>query len=191
MRFSWVVIHVNYSNIKYFDIANGSGCRTSIFVSGCRNHCDGCFNKETWSFDSGEKFTKETISEIISRSANSYIKGLSVLGGEPLDRDNQFDVLHLIICFRNEYPDKDIWLWTGYTYEELMEDNWKHVGVFTKQILDNIDILVDGRYEKDKHSIGLRFRGSSNQRIIDIPKSIKSDALVLWQDDEVYGKHSW
>ena len=182
---------MNYSNIKYFDIANGSGCRTSIFVSGCRNHCDGCFNEETWSFNSGEKFTEETIAEIISKSAHSYIKGLSVLGGEPLDRDNQFDVLHLIISFRNEYPDKDIWLWTGYTYEELMEDDWKHVGTFTKQILDNVDILVDGRYEKDKHSIGLRFRGSSNQRIIDIPKSIKSNALVLWQDDEVYGKHSW
>ena len=149
---------MNYAEIKKVDIANGPGVRVSLFVSGCRNHCKGCFNPETWDFDYGRPFTRETEDEIIEALRPSWIQGLSILGGEPTEEENAAVLLPFLKRVRAVLPDKDIWLYSGYTYEALRD----------KEILTLADVLVDGPFLLEQKDAGLAFRGSRNQRIIDL-----------------------
>ena len=182
---------MKYSSIKYYDIANGAGVRTSLFVSGCRFCCYGCFNSPTWEFDFGDEFTQDTINDILESLKPDFIDGLSILGGEPLEPENQSSVLNLIKQTRDRYPEKDIWLWTGFTLEALLSKNTRASTEdhYLEDILQNIDVLVDGQFEIDKKDITLRFRGSSNQRIIDIHKTLELDELVLWSDGPIFSTH--
>ena len=149
---------MNYAEIKKVDIANGPGVRVSLFVSGCRNHCKGCFNPETWDFDYGRPFTRETEDEIIEALRPSWIQGLSILGGEPTEEENAAVLIPFLKRVRAVLPDKDIWLYSGYTYETLRD----------KEILTMADVLVDGPFLLEQKDAGLAFRGSRNQRIIDL-----------------------
>ena len=149
---------MNYAEIKKVDIANGPGVRVSLFVSGCRNHCKGCFNPETWDFDYGRPFTRETEDEIIKALRPSWIQGLSILGGEPTEEENAAVLIPFLKRVRAVLPDKDIWLYSGYTYEALRD----------KEILTLVDVLVDGPFLLELKDAGLAFRGSRNQRIIDL-----------------------
>ena len=149
---------MNYAEIKKVDIANGPGARVSLFVSGCRNHCTGCFNPETWDFDYGRPFTTETEDEIIEALRPSWIQGLSILGGEPTEEENAAVLIPFLKRLRAVLPDKDIWLYSGYTYEVLRD----------KEILTLADVLVDGPFLLELKDAGLAFRGSRNQRIIDL-----------------------
>jgi len=149
---------MNYAEIKKVDIANGPGVRVSLFVSGCRNHCKGCFNPETWDFDYGRPFTRETEDEIIEALRPSWIQGLSILGGEPTEEENAAVLIPFLKRVRAALPDKDIWLYSGYTYEALRG----------KEILTLADVLVDGPFLLELKDAGLAFRGSRNQRIIDL-----------------------
>lgn len=171
---------MNYSTIKYCDIANGLGVRTSIFVSGCTNHCKNCFQPETWDFNYGNQLTDTIINDIIKSIKPSYIRGLTILGGEPMEPANQYEVLHLIQEVRKEYGNfKDIWLYSGFTFEDMY--NWDSYCCtdYTSPILHNIDVLVDGRFVEELKDIRLRFRGSSNQRVIDIQSTLKENHIVL------------
>ena len=149
---------MNCCGIKKTDIANGPGVRVSLFVSGCRNHCPGCFQPETWDFDYGDPFTKETEDEIITALRPSWIQGLSILGGEPTEEENAAVLIPFLKRVRTVLPDKDIWLYSGYTYEALRD----------KEILTLVDVLVDGPFLLELKDAGLAFRGSRNQRIIDL-----------------------
>lgn len=149
---------MNYAEIKKVDIANGPGVRVSLFVSGCRNRCKGCFNPETWDFDYGRPFTRETEDEIIEALRPSWIQGLSILGGEPTEEENAAVLIPFLKRVRAVLPDKDIWLYSGYTYEALRD----------KEILTLVDVLVDGPFLLELKDAGLAFRGSRNQRIIDL-----------------------
>lgn len=164
----------NYAKINDMDVVNGSGIRVSIFFSGCTHKCKNCFNSELWDFNCGEKFIGITISTIIDLMKPSYISGLSILGGEPFD--NITAVKRLTGKVRNMYPEKNIWIWSGYTYEQLLS---KKSAI---NILRDIDILVDGRFEEDKKDLTLPFRGSSNQRIIDVKKSLESNSVILYEE---------
>ena len=172
---------MNYCNIKNCDIANGTGVRVSLFVSGCRNHCKGCFQKETWDFSYGEEFTKETEDKILEMLAPTYINGLTILGGEPFEEENQRALLPFVKRVRAAYPEKDIWVFSGYTLEELLTEGMRPRCEVTDEFLSLIDILVDGRFEEDKKNISLKFRGSENQRIIDLKKSAGTGEIVLAQ----------
>ena len=149
---------MNYAGIKKVDIANGPGVRVSLFVSGCRNHCPGCFNPETWDFDYGEPFTDETEEELIKALRPSWIQGLSILGGDPMEPENQSALLPLLRRVREELPGKDVWLYTGYRLES----------VSSSPLLDLADVVVDGPFIETEKDISLAFRGSRNQRIIDL-----------------------
>ena len=172
---------MNYGEIKKCDIANGEGVRVALFVSGCRHHCKGCFNSMTWDFNYGNEFTENEINRVIKELDHSYVSGLSVLGGEPLEHVNQQGLLPLLKRVKEKFPDKNIWCYSGYTFETdimgKMYNNWKE----TPEILSYIDVLVDGKFEEDKKDIKLRFRGSSNQRIIDVKKSLKENKAVLFE----------
>lgn len=171
---------MNYGEIKKYDIANGIGVRTSLFVSGCRHHCKGCFNPETWSFEYGKTYTKETENDIVSSLAPYYISGLTVLGGEPFEPENQATIVGLLKRVREEYPDKNIWVYSGYLFEELMGKIPSHARCeVTDEILSYIDILVDGEFVESKKDISLHFRGSSNQRIIDVKKTLETGEISL------------
>ena len=160
---------MKYSSIKYYDIANGEGVRTSLFVSGCTHHCKGCFNPETWDFNHGTEFTVDTIYDIVKSCEPYYIEGLTLLGGEPMEPENQRALLPLVRTFKERYPEKNIWCYTGYTYEtDLLDDNGKAHTEVTEDFLSYIDVLVDGEFIEAKKDITLKFRGSSNQRIIDV-----------------------
>lgn len=167
---------MRYSDIKECDIANGVGNRVSIFVSGCSIHCDGCFNRNAQDFNFGIEFTEDTVATILNMLKPDYIRGLSVLGGEPLDPKNIPEVLDLIRTVRATYPDKNIWLYSGYTFEKLLKGcvSTHHL---IKELLEYIDVLVDGQFMKDLKDPSLKFRGSSNQRIIDVCKSIKEGVV--------------
>lgn len=161
---------MNYGNIKECDIADGPGVRVSLFVSGCRHYCKGCFNKETWDFDYGMPYTKETEDEIIRLLAPSYIQGLTLLGGEPFEPENQKELAGLLKRVRETYPDKDIWCYTGYLYDvDLPEGGRVHTEV-TEEMLSYIDVLVDGEFIEEEKDVTLVFRGSRNQRIIELGK---------------------
>lgn len=167
-----------YSDIKYPDVANGLGVRVSLFVSGCRRHCPECFNKEAQDFKYGKPFTDKEITFIESKLQLPQVRGLSLLGGEPMEIENVTELLPLCEYLKSTYTNKDIWCYTGYTIEELLNRN----NIVTKKLLDYIDILVDGDFQKDKKDLSLKFRGSSNQRIIDIQKTLKSNEIVLVED---------
>ena len=160
---------MKYGAIKKIDIANGLGVRVSLFVSGCRNHCDGCFQPETWDFEYGQPFTKEVEEEILEALRPSWIQGLSILGGEPMEPENENVLLPFIKRLKETYPKKDIWLYSGYTYEELKG----------RKLLQYVDVLVDGRFEEKLRDPSLAFRGSSNQRILNVPASLKAGFAVL------------
>ena len=170
---------MNYSGIKTHDVANGIGIRVSLFVSGCTHHCKGCFNPETWDFCYGERFTEKEEQKIIDALAPEYIKGFSLLGGEPFEPENQKVLLPLLERIRETYPEKDIWCYTGYTLdEELLKESRARTDE-TDKMLSCIDVLVDGEFVQDLYDISLKFRGSSNQRIIDVKKSRETGEIVL------------
>lgn len=170
---------MKYANIKYCDIANGIGIRTVLFVSGCTHHCKGCFQPETWDFNYGEDYTERTEDEIIESLKPDYISGLTLLGGEPFELQNQRALLPLLRRIKAELPQKNIWAFSGYTFEELMGES-RAVCECTKEILSIIDVLVDGEYIDEKRNISLRFRGSENQRLIDVPETLKNGKITLW-----------
>ncbi len=174
---------MHYGAIKFNDIANGEGVRVSLFVSGCTNRCPHCFQKQTWDFEYGEPFTKEVEDKIIEGLAKSYVRGLTVLGGEPMEIENQKSLLPFLKRVRATFPDKTIWLYTGNTYEELTSTPGAHEKAIdiTRELIELVDILVDGRFVEEKKSLGLRFRGSTNQRIIDIKKTGALGEIVLWE----------
>ena len=157
---------MNYGNIKKTDVSNGEGVRVSLFVSGCRNHCKGCFNQETWNFSFGRPFTPETETELLQDLAPDYIAGLSVLGGEPFEEENQRVLLPFLRKVRETYPGKTIWCYTGYVYDkDLLKNEHKHCEA-TDEMLALIDVLVDGPFIEEQRDISLQFRGSRNQRIL-------------------------
>lgn len=163
---------MNYGKIKPVDVANGTGVRVSIFVSGCPHHCKGCFNKELWDYDAGEEYNYDILRNIIELCSKDYISGLSLLGGEPLDPKNMIGMIALCKTFRNKFPNKDIWCYTGYEWEDIKQ----------LHIMQYIDILVDGKFVEDLKDPRLKFRGSSNQRIIDVRKSLDSGRVILRKD---------
>ena len=169
-----------YGNIKKNDIANGLGVRVSLFVSGCRNKCKNCFNKETWDFCYGKPFTGETKNEIFAELDKYWIAGLTVLGGEPFEPENQKDLLPFLRKVRQKYPEKTIWMYSGYLFDEHMLKQSKIRTEYTDEILSLIDVLVDGRFVEELHDITLKFRGSSNQRVIDVKKSLERGKVVLF-----------
>ena len=171
---------MHYGEIKDCDIANGIGVRISLFVSGCRNHCPHCFQPETWNFTYGDPFTPEVEERILSMLSPAYIQGLTVLGGEPMEAENQRDLLPFLRRVRQTYPTKTIWIYSGFTYEELHDSTCRARCEVTDEILSLIDVLVDGRYVEEKRNISLRFRGSENQRLIDVPKTVAAGSVVLW-----------
>ena len=173
---------MNYSLIRKCDIANGPGVRVSLFVSGCTHHCPGCFQPETWDFNYGKKFTDETIWEILRLLEPNYIDGLTVLGGEPLDERNMDDVWALLnVVRRMGSPEKTVWLYTGSTLEQLRARPYQY-GQLTKDILNKVDILVDGPFVEAKKDLRLKFCGSSNQRLIDLRKTEETGKIVLWKE---------
>ena len=179
---------MRYAAIRHFDITNGEGAGVSLFVQGCHFHCDQCFNPETWDFSGGKKWTEETREMFMKLINRPYIKRVSFLGGSPLCDENVEEVHDLIKCIKMEYPDKKIWVYTGYTWEAINSsvttDDLKStiIRLSRKEALNYIDVLVDGRFVYEKRDMKLRFRGSSNQRIIDVPNSLKTGEVVLWKE---------
>lgn len=171
-----------YGEIKNCDIANGFGVRVSLFVSGCTNHCEQCFQPETWAFDYGSPFTGETKEELLRLLRPDFINGLTLLGGEPFEPANQRELLPFLRRVRKELPQKDIWAFSGFTYEELTTPGSLPHCEVTEELLSHIDVLVDGRYVEALHDISLRFRGSSNQRILDLAATRRSGRLTLWAE---------
>ena len=174
---------MNYADIKIADVANGKGVRVSLFVSGCNHHCKGCFNEIAWNFNYGNEFTQETINKILKDLDKDYIEGLSLLGGEPLEYANQKGLVSLVKQVKEKFPNKTIWCYTGFDFEKdvmgKMYPNWKE----TREIINDIDVIVDGKFELEKKNPSLKFRGSENQRLIDVQKSIKANKIV-WADVE-------
>jgi len=169
---------MNYSAIKYCDIANGIGVRTVLFVSGCRNHCKDCFQPETWAFEHGDPFTKEVEDEIIASLKPDYIKGLTLLGGDPFEPENQEALLPFIKRVREECPKKDIWAYTGYVLDRDLVSGGKCHTKDTRAFLEMVDILVDGPFITEQKDISLQFKGSKNQRVIDCAHYCKTGEIV-------------
>lgn len=167
---------MKYAKIRKMDISNGEGVRVSLFVQGCSFHCKNCFNQETWDFNGGKEFTTAEIQKIIELADKDYIAGLSILGGEPLHNNNVDEVFHIVATFKEKFPNKDIWLWTGFKFEDAIKDSKR------KFILRNIDVLIDGQFEEDKKDLTLKWRGSSNQRVIDCKKSLAENKIILKED---------
>lgn len=172
---------MKYATIKKFDIANGTGVRVSLFVSGCTHRCPECFNEIAWDFHYGEDFTKETINELIQALAPKHIAGLSLLGGEPMEMINQKGILPLLRQFQEVYPHKNVWCYTGYLFEDLLAGGKVHTEI-TDELLGYIDVLVDGPFLLEQKNIRLKFRGSENQRIIDVQESLKQQEVVLMKE---------
>lgn len=171
---------MNYADIKRIDVANGPGIRVSLFVSGCNHHCKGCFNPETWDFAYGKLFTEKEMDEIIEELRPAHIKGFSLLGGEPFEYVNQQGVLPLLRRIKEELPEKDIWCYTGFLFDKDIKEKMMVKWPETREMIKYIDILVDGKFVEELKDLKLRFRGSSNQRIIDVQKSLESNEVVLW-----------
>lgn len=174
---------MNYANIKPHDIANGTGIRVSLFVSGCTHHCKGCFNEVAWDFSYGIPFTEETISTIMEYLRPSYIAGLSLLGGEPFEHTNQIALLPLIRQFKEYYPQKNLWCWTGYLFDADILDKMCPKWPETQELLSYIDVLVDGKFMEELKNVNLIFRGSSNQRPILVQESLKANTIILWHPE--------
>lgn len=173
---------MNYAEIKNCDIANGPGVRVSLFVSGCTHHCPGCFNQVAWDFDYGQPFTQQTIDGILEMMKPSYIKGLTLLGGEPFEPQNQEPIVELLRQIKKKYPQKSIWAFSGYLFDRDILAGRLGPWEITKEYLSYLDVLVDGPFVEAKKNLSLRFRGSENQRIIDVPASLAAGKIVLWQD---------
>ncbi len=171
---------MNYADIKRCDVANGPGVRVSLFVSGCTHHCKECFNPETWDFDYGTPFTEETIALILDYMKPDYIRGITLLGGEPLEHENQKGLLPLVRQIRERYPEKTVWCFTGYDFERDVTGRMMQQWPETKELLSYIDVMVDGEFEIDKKDLGLVFKGSSNQRTILVQESLTSGKLIFW-----------
>ncbi len=169
-----------YGEIKNCDIANGEGVRVTLFVSGCTNCCEGCFQPQTWDFCYGQPFTKEVEEKILDMLKPNYIDGLTLLGGEPFEPENQRALLPFVKKVKEKYPDKNIWAFTGFTIEKLWNEEPHPRCEVTDELLSLLDVLVDGKFELAKKNIRLRFRGSENQRILDLPNTIKGKTPVLW-----------
>lgn len=163
---------MNYGAIKNLDVANGPGVRVSLFVSGCRNHCEGCFQPETWNFEYGKLFTHVTLMRLGNLVSNEHIKGLSILGGDPMEPENRECVETICRYMKSHYPDKSVWLWTGYLWEDLKD----------LEVMKYVDVLVDGPFIQERKNLCLAYRGSENQRVIDVQKSLTSGKVVLWKD---------
>ena len=170
---------MNYATIKNCDIANGPGVRVSLFVSGCTHHCKGCFNEVAWDFDYGQPFTQEVIDQILGMLKPNYIQGLTLLGGEPFEPENQGAVVELLRQVKKAYPGKSIWAFSGYLFDRDIISG--RLGD-TREYLSYLDVLVDGPFIEEKKNLSLRFRGSENQRLIDVPASLESGTVVLWSD---------
>lgn len=170
-----------YGEIKKCDIANGEGVRVSLFVSGCTHHCPGCFNQDTWDFTYGEEYTEDTEQEIIEALKPDYINGLSLLGGEPFEPRNQEILVRLLRKVKNLYPEKDIWCYSGYLFDRELQKESRARCEYTDEMLSMLDVLVDGRFVESLKDIRLAFRGSSNQRVIDVKKSLGCGEVVLWE----------
>ena len=168
---------MHFASIKNFDVANGIGIRVSLFVSGCNHHCKGCFNEEAWDFNYGKEFSEEEINKIIDMLKPSFIKGLTLLGGEPMELVNQEGILPLVKKVKETYPDKTIWCYSGFTFDQIMTMTTKWDT--TKELIKYFDVLVDGKFEIEKKDLSIKFRGSSNQRIIDMKESLKENKVVL------------
>ena len=187
---------MKYAEIKYCDIANGVGVRTTLFVSGCRLHCPGCFNEVAWDFSAGEEFTQETENNILQSLEVPWVSGLTVLGGEPMEPENQEGLVGFLEHVRDRYPfgEKSIWMYSGHTFDQLAPGGAWNLGEVTDRILDTLDVLVDGPFNQAQYDITLRFKGSANQRIIDVQKTLVSPAfpneVVLWEDDPVFSTHT-
>lgn len=165
---------MRYNKIRKMDISNGPGVRVSIFMQGCNFHCDGCFNPDTWDFACGKEFTDETIDRVIELCGNDYIVGLSILGGEPMHPSNIEGTTKLAKKFKEKYPNKNIWSWTGFTFEMIKD----------KEVFNYIDVLVDGQFKKELFDPRLHYKGSSNQRVIDIKKTLKKNEIVLYKEED-------
>ena len=170
-----------YGEIKNCDIANGEGVRVTLFVSGCTNRCEGCFQPQTWDFEYGEPFTADTEARILEMLEPDYINGLTLLGGEPFEPCNQRALLPFVKRVREVYPNKNIWAFSGFTLEQLLGSEGHPRCEATDALLKNIDVLVDGKFEIEKKNIRLRFRGSENQRILNLPESLRQGRAVLWE----------
>ena len=171
-----------YAEIKNCDIANGPGVRVSLFVSGCTHHCKGCFNEVAWDFGYGKPFTQETINEILTMLKPSYIRGLTLLGGEPFEPQNQKAIVELLRQIKGTMPDKSIWAFSGYLFDRDILSGRLGDWNVTQEYLSDLDVLVDGPFVEEKKNLSLRFRGSENQRLIDVPASLAAGQVVLWQD---------
>ena len=163
---------MRYNKIRKMDIANGPGVRVSIFMQGCEFHCKNCFNQETWGFDGGEEFTDETIKKVLNACDKEYIEGLSILGGEPMHPKNIEGTTKLAKAFKEKFPNKTLWAWSGFTFEKYLKD---------KLVLNYVDVLVDGQYVDELHNPTLKWKGSSNQRVIDVKKSLKKNKVILFE----------
>ena len=163
---------MRYNKIRKMDIANGPGVRVSIFMQGCEFHCKNCFNQETWGFDGGEEFTDETIEKVLNACDKEYVEGLSILGGEPMHPKNIEGTTKLAKSFKEKFPNKTLWVWSGFTFEKYLKD---------KPVLNYVDVLVDGQYVDELHNPTLKWKGSSNQRVIDVKKSLKKDKVILFE----------
>ena len=160
---------MRYNLIRKMDISNGPGVRVSIFMQGCGFHCKNCFNPETWDFNGGKEFTQNTIDEVLKLCNESHIKGLSILGGEPMHPNNIEATTKLAKAFKEKYPNKNLWVWSGFQFDKDLKD---------KEVLNYVDVLVDGQYKDELHDFTLKWRGSSNQRVIDVQKSIKENKVI-------------
>ena len=179
---------MNYASIKNCDIANGPGVRVSLFVSGCTHRCKGCFNEVAWDFDYGEPFTQDTIDKILGMLAPAYVKGLTLLGGEPFEPQNQPAVVELLRQVKVKYPEKSIWSFSGYLFDRDILPGRLGDPEITREFLGYLDVLVDGPFIESKKNLSLRFRGSENQRLIDVPASLKQGSIVLWEDWQGNGR---
>lgn len=173
---------MNYAEIKNCDIANGPGVRVSLFVSGCTHRCKGCFNEVAWDFHYGKPFTQETIDRILEMLAPDYVNGLTLLGGEPFEPENQPAILELLRQLKQKYPEKSVWAFSGYLFDKDILSGRLGPWEITKEYISYLDVLVDGPFVLEKKDLRLRFRGSSNQRIIDVPASVQKGEIVLWED---------
>ena len=173
---------MHYATIKNCDIANGPGVRVSLFVSGCTHRCPGCFNEVAWDFNYGEPFTQQTVETILNMLRPNYVKGLTLLGGEPFEPENQPDIVNLLRQVKAIYPEKSIWAFSGYLFDKDILTGRLGPWEVTKEYLSYLDVLVDGPFVESKKNLSLRFRGSENQRLIDVPASLAAGEVVLWED---------
>ena len=170
---------MNYAGIKYCDIANGLGCRTVLFVSGCRNACKGCFQPQTWAFDYGEAFDDKIQQDILDSLKPAYVQGITLLGGDPFEEENQKALVPFMRKVKEQYPGKDVWAYTGYMYDTDLQQGGRKYTEYTDELLAMIDVLVDGPFIEEQKDITLKFKGSANQRVIDMNKTREKNQIII------------